>query len=212
VTVTSRRFSAEQAAVPAINIARDINIITVATETLLTRPQGAELLYLIGVVTGTAWTIRVGDYRIRTVTVDDTTNILTLATGVEFEDGDGPYKMTAGTTLPTGTYNSGAGTFDGTTLVWMERITATTFYAHYTYTGAKEHSAGTRIDFTSNGTGTLSLPAGMPSGTAAATDGYASLTLSTTLVGLTNRIVCLAAPKKLTVLPVASQIIAYWWV
>ncbi len=75
-------------------------------------------------------------------------DIVTMA-GHGFKDGDGPVRVTTGTTLPTG-LTAGVD-------YWIEKIDANTFYLHSVHGLEGGLASGTRVDITGAGTGTHTM-------------------------------------------------------
>lgn len=151
--------------------------------------------------------VKPGDYVPRTFAsatdIDTGTDIITkVAHG--FETGDGPYLMSTSSALPAPVLV--------TTLLWVERVTADTFRLHTTRASAMLGPNGSaRVNFTSAGTGTQSIPAATfpPSGTAN-TNGYGSLKLQASNPEQSK--IDIPAPGKVTVKGGANgDVLVYWW-
>lgn len=179
------------------------------TPKVLTRPNEiTETLFMtVTTVSSSSLTMHPGDYAARIfahTAINTTTNAVTLATH-GFENGDGPYKMTTSSTLPTG-----VGAND---LWYVSVVDANTFKIHAKYGDAQDAKTGSEFDFTDQGTaGNHSLPAGLPATGSVVNDGYASwhYNLSVNSAGLHR--IAISSPKKFTVaLGTSTDVLYYWW-
>jgi hypothetical protein len=153
--------------------------------------------------------LRPGDYIVRTPTdwvfADNT---ITL-TDHGYESGDGPYKLTQGTTLPTD--------LDETTLYWIGVVDANTFALYLNQADAViAANDATRVTFSDGGVGDDHDVGGMNNNgldnpLATITDGYGSVELAAPSGNKENLGLSLAAHEKLTVLADGAVTFTYWF-
>lgn len=192
----------------AVELSKEINHLYGDSETLIERPGDERWLVLVP-ETFNYWRLKPGDYVARTFQGDDAggveDDILVIAAH-GYTTGDGPYKLTEGTTLPTG--------LDEVTKYWVRVIDATTIALHLSQAAA-EAGTGT-VDIETDGTAD-NVIGGVPAAPAASvTDGYGSLLFESggtgEPLGNPTRMFVMPAPEALTLVGEnVAGILTYWW-
>lgn len=185
-----------------------INVIAgggTPNEVLVSRP-GRERYLVLQTTVGSDWRYVPGDYVPRLNFQGDDTggaeeDLLVFGAPHNLTTGDGPYKLTQGTTLPSG--------LDETTLYFVRVVNATTITLHLSREDAINNVS--RVDLVDDGTGDNDL-GGMPPGAAATTtDGYNSLLINLTFSDAV--LIIVAAPDKFTVSsPTGANRLTYWFI
>lgn len=184
----------------SIAVPKQVYHVVGVAPTKIEKPDGANSLVLF--VENDNFRMKVGNYAIEDLVVDDAAEDTFTLEEHNYDTGDGPYQVDTDNTLPAG--------LAGSTDYWIIKVDEDTFKLATSYANA---IAGTAVNVTDAGTGSHTIDgtvaiAEAPAGTD--NNGNGSVLLSAAALGNPH---VYGAPSVLTVVGYdAGSVLTYWWI